>query len=222
MMRDANGGLSGAIGLICRESSQRVRSASILARARSVAPGARVPAARARRPVQHRRPAAQPHGARPRSRPAARRDAGRGGARVTRRFRQPRARVRRAPGLCGRRAADSRQEHRRVSHGSGCAAAHRRRGAHARAPAAARMDSAPPADDDGEPLAAGGPLGALPYKVLSVPIMHGAQQMLGVLVLFKPPRGAGLRPATGPGRRAARAPRRLHPHECVRPGDRVC
>jgi diguanylate cyclase (GGDEF)-like protein len=34
---------------------------------------------------------------------------------------------------------------------------------------------------------AGGPLGAIPYKVLSVPIMHGAQQMLGVLVLFKPP-----------------------------------
>jgi len=35
--------------------------------------------------------------------------------------------------------------------------------------------------------AAGGPLGAIPYKVLSVPIMHGAQQMLGVLVLFKSP-----------------------------------
>jgi diguanylate cyclase (GGDEF)-like protein len=34
---------------------------------------------------------------------------------------------------------------------------------------------------------AGGPLGAIPYKVLSVPIMHGAQQMLGVLVLFKSP-----------------------------------
>jgi diguanylate cyclase (GGDEF)-like protein len=37
--------------------------------------------------------------------------------------------------------------------------------------------------------AAGGPLGAIPYKVLSVPIMHGAQQMLGVLVLFKSPDG---------------------------------
>ncbi|RPI13418.1 MAG: GGDEF domain-containing protein, partial [Lysobacterales bacterium] len=34
--------------------------------------------------------------------------------------------------------------------------------------------------------AANGPLGALPYKVLSCPVMHGAQQVLGVLVLFKP------------------------------------
>jgi diguanylate cyclase (GGDEF)-like protein len=33
----------------------------------------------------------------------------------------------------------------------------------------------------------GGPLGSISYKVLSVPIMHGAQHMLGVLVLFKSP-----------------------------------
>jgi diguanylate cyclase (GGDEF)-like protein len=32
-----------------------------------------------------------------------------------------------------------------------------------------------------------GPLGAVPYKVLSCPVMHGAQSVLGVLVLFKPP-----------------------------------
>jgi diguanylate cyclase (GGDEF)-like protein len=31
-----------------------------------------------------------------------------------------------------------------------------------------------------------GPLGRLPYKVLSCPVMHGAQRVLGVLVLFKP------------------------------------
>ena len=31
-----------------------------------------------------------------------------------------------------------------------------------------------------------GPLGPLPYKVLSCPVMHGAQRVLGVLVLFKP------------------------------------
>jgi len=32
----------------------------------------------------------------------------------------------------------------------------------------------------------GGPLGAVPFKVLSCPVMHGAQRVLGVLVLFKP------------------------------------
>jgi len=32
-----------------------------------------------------------------------------------------------------------------------------------------------------------GPLGSLPYKVLSCPVMHGAQRVLGVLVLFKAP-----------------------------------
>jgi diguanylate cyclase (GGDEF)-like protein len=32
-----------------------------------------------------------------------------------------------------------------------------------------------------------GPLGSVPYKVLSCPVMHGAQRVLGVLVLFKPP-----------------------------------
>lgn len=31
-----------------------------------------------------------------------------------------------------------------------------------------------------------GPLGKVPYKVLSCPVMHGAQRVLGVLVLFKP------------------------------------
>jgi diguanylate cyclase (GGDEF)-like protein len=31
-----------------------------------------------------------------------------------------------------------------------------------------------------------GPLGQQPYKVLSCPVMHGAQRVLGVLVLFKP------------------------------------
>ncbi len=31
-----------------------------------------------------------------------------------------------------------------------------------------------------------GPLGRVPYKVLSCPVMHGAQRVLGVLVLFKP------------------------------------
>jgi diguanylate cyclase (GGDEF)-like protein len=36
----------------------------------------------------------------------------------------------------------------------------------------------------------GGPLGSFPYKVLSVPVMHGAQHVLGVLVLFKPPSAA--------------------------------
>lgn len=33
----------------------------------------------------------------------------------------------------------------------------------------------------------GGPLGSVPYKVLSCPVMHGAQRVLGILVLFKPP-----------------------------------
>jgi diguanylate cyclase (GGDEF)-like protein len=32
-----------------------------------------------------------------------------------------------------------------------------------------------------------GPLGHVPYKLLSCPVMHGSQQVLGVLVLFKPP-----------------------------------
>lgn len=32
----------------------------------------------------------------------------------------------------------------------------------------------------------GGPLGPVPYKVLSCPVMHGAQRVLGILVLFKP------------------------------------
>lgn len=31
-----------------------------------------------------------------------------------------------------------------------------------------------------------GPLGPLPFKVLSCPVMHGAQRVLGILVLFKP------------------------------------
>jgi len=31
-----------------------------------------------------------------------------------------------------------------------------------------------------------GPLGPVPYKVLSCPVMHGGQRVLGVLVLFKP------------------------------------
>ena len=34
--------------------------------------------------------------------------------------------------------------------------------------------------------AGAGPLGSVPYKVLSCPVMHGAQRVLGVLVLFKP------------------------------------
>lgn len=33
----------------------------------------------------------------------------------------------------------------------------------------------------------GGPLGPIPYKVLSCPVMHGAQRVLGILALFKPP-----------------------------------
>jgi len=36
-----------------------------------------------------------------------------------------------------------------------------------------------------EPAGAG-PLGQVPYKVLSCPVMHGAQRVLGILVLFKP------------------------------------
>lgn len=32
----------------------------------------------------------------------------------------------------------------------------------------------------------GGPLGSLPYKVLSCPVMHGAQRVFGILALFKP------------------------------------
>lgn len=32
----------------------------------------------------------------------------------------------------------------------------------------------------------GGPLGAIPYKIISCPVMHGTQRVLGVLVLFKP------------------------------------
>ena len=31
-----------------------------------------------------------------------------------------------------------------------------------------------------------GPLASIPYKILSCPVMHGAQRVLGVLVLFKP------------------------------------
>lgn len=33
----------------------------------------------------------------------------------------------------------------------------------------------------------GGQLGPIPYKMISCPVMHGAQRVLGVLVLFKPP-----------------------------------
>jgi len=33
---------------------------------------------------------------------------------------------------------------------------------------------------------ASGPLAAVPYKILSCPVLHGAQRVLGVLVLFKP------------------------------------
>ena len=36
----------------------------------------------------------------------------------------------------------------------------------------------------------GGPLGRFPYKILSCPVMHGAQRVLGILVLFKPPSSA--------------------------------
>jgi hypothetical protein len=32
-----------------------------------------------------------------------------------------------------------------------------------------------------------GPLGPMPYKLLSCPVMHGAQQVVGLLALFKPP-----------------------------------
>jgi len=35
-----------------------------------------------------------------------------------------------------------------------------------------------------------GPLGKVPYKLLSCPVMHGAQQVLGLLLLFKPPSAA--------------------------------
>ena len=35
-----------------------------------------------------------------------------------------------------------------------------------------------------------GPLAGIPYKILSCPVMHGAQRVLGVLVLFKPPGAA--------------------------------
>jgi diguanylate cyclase (GGDEF)-like protein len=34
---------------------------------------------------------------------------------------------------------------------------------------------------------AGGQLGPVPYKIISCPVMHGAQRVLGLLVLFKPP-----------------------------------
>jgi len=34
---------------------------------------------------------------------------------------------------------------------------------------------------------ANGPFGPVPYKILSCPVMHGAQRVLGVLVLFKSP-----------------------------------
>jgi diguanylate cyclase (GGDEF)-like protein len=33
----------------------------------------------------------------------------------------------------------------------------------------------------------GGQLGQIPYKMISCPVMHGAQRVLGILVLFKPP-----------------------------------
>lgn len=33
----------------------------------------------------------------------------------------------------------------------------------------------------------GGPVGPIPYKVISCPVMHGAQRVLGILALFKPP-----------------------------------
>ncbi|MCE3284306.1 MAG: hypothetical protein K0R70_562 [Steroidobacteraceae bacterium] len=39
-------------------------------------------------------------------------------------------------------------------------------------------------------LASSGPLANVRYKVLSCPVMHGAQRVLGVLVLFKPLQGA--------------------------------
>lgn len=35
-----------------------------------------------------------------------------------------------------------------------------------------------------------GPLREVPYKILSCPVMHGAQRVLGILVLFKPPDSA--------------------------------
>ncbi|HSQ69098.1 MAG TPA: bifunctional diguanylate cyclase/phosphodiesterase [Steroidobacteraceae bacterium] len=34
---------------------------------------------------------------------------------------------------------------------------------------------------------AGGQLGPVPYKIISCPVMHGAQRVLGLMVLFKPP-----------------------------------
>ena len=145
-----------------------------------------------------------------------------GRTRVARRFCQPRAGVRRAPRLRGRRAADSRQEHRRVSHGPGRTAAHRCRSAHAYAPAAARVDPAAPADDDREPVrcrrtarrdSVQGAVGADHARGAADARRARAVQVAG---------RAGFRPAAGPSGRAARAPRRLHPHECVRPGDRVC
>jgi diguanylate cyclase (GGDEF)-like protein len=37
---------------------------------------------------------------------------------------------------------------------------------------------------------AGNQIGSLPYKILTCPVMHGAQRVLGILALFKPPAAA--------------------------------
>ena len=136
LLRDADRQLLGAVGTDLPRVAQRRRSAAVRARAGPAAAGARVPAARAGRPVQHRRPAAQPDRARPRPRAAARRD-----ARTT-----PRAAIRPTTSRSSCRAAWTTsaarvgallipgQEHRRVPHRQGHAAARRRGRAHAHAP----------------------------------------------------------------------------------------
>ena len=50
-----------------------------------------------------------------------------------------------------------------------------------------RLGATAPADADCEPAASPtGPFANLPYKMLACPVMHGAQRVHGVLVLFKP------------------------------------
>jgi len=113
---------------------------------------------------------------------------------IDRRLRDARAGLRGPPRLHRRRASDPRQEHRGLPHGQ-----RQRRRAPARPPdtdppSPDRLDAVAQADDDGQSTARQRPDGGMPLKILSCPVMHGAQRVLGVLVLFKSDKAARLRP----------------------------
>ncbi len=135
------------------------------------------------------------------------------------RLRQAGAGLRRPPRLRRRRAADSGQEHRRLPHGQRHAAARGRGDPHAHAPPGARLGAAAPADDDVQRPARFRPVREHPVQDPGLPRdarrPARARRARAVQAHARP----GLRPAPGAHRRTARAPRRLHPDELVRPDD---